>query len=290
MCDEDTVADNNEYLDKIGDVTRRSFAVISAAALSACATSEENAAQGVVENDVEIRTPDGVADCYFVHPAKGRYPAVLVWPDIVGLRPAFRKMGKRLAESGYSVLVVNPFYRAAKAPVLPEGASFQDPANRAKLLPLAQSLTADTTKTDAVAFINWLDDQRCVDKLRKIGTTGYCMGGPMTLRTAAAVPHRVGAGGSFHGGNLVTTQPNSPHLLIPQTKAAYLYAIAQNDDASQPGAKDVLRDAYAKAGLSAEIEVYPAMHGWCALDSAVYNHDQAEKAWSRLLALLQKSL
>lgn len=290
MCDEDTVADNNEYLDKIGDVTRRNFAIISAAALSACATSEENAAQGVVENDVEIKTPDGVADCYFVHPAKGRYPAVLVWPDIVGLRPAFRKMGKRLAESGYSVLVVNPFYRAAKAPVLPEGASFQDPANRAKLLPLAQSLTADTTKTDAVAFINWLDDQRCVDKLRKIGTTGYCMGGPMTLRTAAAVPHRVGAGGSFHGGNLVTTQPNSPHLLIPQTKAAYLYAIAQNDDASQPGAKDVLRDAYAKAGLSAEIEVYPAMHGWCALDSAVYNHDQAEKAWSRLLALLQKSL
>lgn len=291
MCDEDTVADNETFLARAGDVTRRGFAAIGAAALAACATSAETAAQGVAEADVVIPTPDGAADCYFVHPAAGKHPAILVWPDIVGLRPAFRMMGKRLAEAGYAVLVVNPYYRQAKAPVLPEGASFQDPAVRAKLMPLAQSLSPETNKIDAIAFVSWLDAQEAVDTARKIGTTGYCMGGAMTIRTAAARADRIGAGAAFHGGNgLATDQPNSPHLLIAQTKARYLYCIAQNDDQSRPEVKTMLKEAYAKAGLPAEIEVYPALHGWCALDSAVYNHDEAERAWARQLALFEQAL
>ncbi len=293
MCDERTAKDDEEFLKQSG-ISRREFTVLTGAAAMAVMAGllpQPANAAAVKEKDVKIKTPDGTADCYFVSPASGKHPAVLIWPDAFGLRPAFRTMGKRLAESGYAVLVVNPFYRTVKAPVFPTGASFQDPPVREKLMSLMGALTPATNKTDALAFVAWLDKQKSVDKKRKMGTTGYCMGGAMTVRTAAALPDRVGAGGSFHGGRLVTKDENSPHLLIPSTKASYLYAIAENDDKTEPDTKTVLRDTYAKAGLPAEIEVYAgAMHGWCALDSQVYNQLQAERAWGRLLALFQTAL
>jgi carboxymethylenebutenolidase len=244
-------------------------------------------AVAVTESDVNVTTPDGTADCYFVHPASGAAAAVLVWPDIFGLRPAFRQMGKRLAESGYSVLVVNPFYRVKKAPTAEKGAA----TPIADVRPLAQGLNETTQMTDAKAFIGWLDKQASVDKNRKVGTQGYCMGGPIAFRTAAAVPERVGAVGSFHGGGLVNDTPNSPHLLAAKTKAQFLICIAENDDQRSPNEKNVLKDTFSKAGLPAEIEVYTgAAHGWCPPDSGVYNEPQAEKAWSRLLALYGKAL
>jgi carboxymethylenebutenolidase len=241
----------------------------------------------VTESEVTVMTPDGIADCYFVHPASGTAPAVLVWPDIFGLRPSFRQMGKRLAESGYSVLVVNPFYRTKKAPTADAGAATPIP----QLLPLAQALNETTHMTDAKAFIAWLDQQPSVARNRKVGTQGYCMGGPMAFRTAAAVSDRVGAVASFHGGGLVTTNPNSPHLQTAKTKVQLLIAIAANDDMRAPNDKTVLKETFAQANLAAEIEVYTgAAHGWCPPDSTVYNEPQAEKAWSRLLALYAKAL
>ena len=249
------------------------------------------AAADVTETEVQIKTPDGTCDAYFVHPATGAHPGVLIWPDIFGLRPAFRQMGKRLAESGYAALVVNPFYRVKPAPTAPEHPDFNDAATRTALMSLMGALTQETAFTDAKAFIPWLDAQSAVDKKRKMGTTGYCMGGPLTMRTAAAMPARVGAGASFHGGGLVTDKPDSPHLLVPKMKAHYLFAIAENDDQKQPEAKDVLRAAFARAKLPAEIEVYAGtMHGWCPPDSQVYNQEQAEKAWSRLLVLFKSAL
>ena len=245
-------------------------------------------AAAVTESEVTVTTPDGSADCYFVHPASGTAPGVLVWPDIFGLRPAFRQMGKRLAESGYSVLVVNPFYRVKKAPTAEAGGA--TPIQQ--VMPLAQGLNETTHMTDAKAFIGWLDQQASVAKNRKMGTQGYCMGGPIAFRTAAAVPDRVGAVASFHGGNgLATNMPNSPHLEAAKSKAQFLIAIAANDDMSQPNEKDVLKETFAKANLPAEIEVYAgAQHGWCPPDSGVYNEPQAEKAWSRLLVLYGKAL
>jgi carboxymethylenebutenolidase len=290
MCDLDTLKDSTAFLQQ-QKLSRRQFAALGAGAGASFMLPAVANAQQVVEQDVEISTPDGVADCYFVHPAAGASAAVLVWPDILGLRPAFRAMGKRLAESGYAVLVVNPFYRNARAPVVAEGASFQQPEVRDTVMPLAQALTAETHFTDARAFIAWLDQQPAVDTSRKIGTTGYCMGGPMIMRTAAAVPERVGAAASFHGGGLATDAENSPHRLIPEMQASFLIAIAENDDASEPQAKDILRQTFDASGLDAEIEVYEGtLHGWCPPDSAVYHEAQAERAWSRLLALFEKAL
>ncbi|SVA26357.1 uncharacterized protein METZ01_LOCUS79211 [marine metagenome] len=290
MCDEHTQHDADEFLRRTG-MTRRQFGKLSAAAGMAVMFPPVANAQAVTETDVEVTTPDGVADCFFVHPSTGRHPAVLVWPDILGLRPAFRAMGRRLAQSGYSVLVVNPFYRDARSPVVGEGASFGQPETRNIVLPLAGNLNADTHFTDARAFVGFLDQQAAVDTDRKIGTTGYCMGGPMVMRTVAAVPDRLGAGATFHGGGLATDADDSPHLLIPNTTAQMLHCVAANDDENNPEAKNVLRDAYASAGLSAEIEVYEgAMHGWCPPDSQVYNEAQAERAWSRLLVLLESAL
>jgi carboxymethylenebutenolidase len=290
MCDLDTLHDTTEHL-KNNELSRRHFMAISAGLSAATLLPAVANAQAVKESDVMIKTPDGEADCYFVHPAQGASAAVLVWPDILGLRPSFRAMGKRLAESGYAVLVVNPFYRGAKAPVVPEGTSFQDPVIRSKVMPLAQALNATTHVTDAKAFVGWLDQQAAVDKNRKIGTTGYCMGGPMVMRTVATLPARVGAGGTFHGGGLATADANSPHLLIPNMKASLLIAIAENDDKTDPKAKDTLKESFAKAGLKAEIEVYAgAQHGWTVPDSAVYHQVQAEKAWSRLLELFKTAL
>jgi carboxymethylenebutenolidase len=290
MCDQDHYEqDLHDYVER-GAVTRREFSAISFGAGMAFLLPSVANAVAVTESDVKIKTPDGVADCYFVHPASGAAAGVLVWPDILGLRPAFRQMGKRLAESGYSVLVVNPFYRSKPSPVVPLGASFSDPEIRKSVMGLAGVLNATTHVTDAKAFIGWMDTQAAVDKRKKIGTTGYCMGGPIVMRTAAAVPNRVGAGGSFHGGGLVTKNPDSPHLLVPTMKAQFLFAVAQNDDEREPEAKTVLKETFAKANLPAEIEVYPAAHGWCPPDSAVYNEAQAEKAWSRMLALFSKAL
>jgi carboxymethylenebutenolidase len=235
-----------------------------------------------------VTTPDGTADCYFVHPSSGTAAGVLVWPDIFGLRPAFRQMGKRLAESGYAVLVVNPFYRTKKAPTADQGAA--TPIQQ--LLPLARTLNEMTNMTDAKTFVGWLDEQSAVAKNRKMGTQGYCMGGSMAFRTAVAMPDRVGAVASFHGGNgLVTKDANSPHLEAAKTHAQFLIAIASNDDKTAPDEKNVMKETFANAGLPAEIEVYTgALHGWCPPDSGVYNKDQAEKAWSRLLELYGKAL
>ena len=289
MCDQNHFEDDLEkYLRP--ELTRRQFGM-AAVGFSMAILAHAADAVDVVESDVSVKTPDGAADCYFVHPATGAHAGVLIWPDILGLRPAFRQMGKRLAQSGYSVLVVNPYYRSQKSPVVPEGASFANEATRNTVLPLARTLNATTHVTDAKAFVGFLDTQPSVSKSRKIGTTGYCMGGPIVMRTAAAVPGRVGAGASFHGGGLVTTQPNSPHLLIPEMKAQFLFCIAENDDMREPETKNTLRDAFAKAKLPAEIEVYAgAAHGWCPPDSAVYNKDQAERAWNRLLVLFGKAL
>ena len=291
MCDERTVKESNEHLNSGNELTRREFGALSAGTGLAMLLPRAADAQDVTEQDVEVQTPDGIADCYLVHPSAGTHPGVVIWPDILGLRPAFRQMGKRLAESGYSVLVVNPFYRSARAPVVPEGASFQDESIRNTVFPMAQALNAETHVTDARAFVDFLDTQAAVDPERKMGTTGYCMGGPITMRTAWARADRIGAGASFHGGGLVTDQPNSPHLLVAEMDVHYLFAIAENDDMNDPEAKNVLRETFATAGLPAEIEVYEgALHGWCPPDSAVYNEAQAERAWSRLLALFETAL
>ena len=290
MCDEKTLRDNEAYFKKNG-ITRRKFNKLSAGAGLAMALPPVANAQSITRSNVEITTPDGVADCYFVHPASGSHAAVLVWPDILGLRPAFEMMGERLAQSGYSVLVVNPFYRSARAPVVEEGASFSDDNVRNTVFALAGELNETTHFQDAEAFATWLDAQDSVDTSRGIGTTGYCMGGPMVMRSVAAVPHRFRAGATFHGGGLATDADNSPHLLIPQTNASMLHAVAANDDESNPAAKEILREAYADAGISAEVEVYEGtLHGWCPPDSDVYNEAQAERAWSRLLALFDTAL
>jgi carboxymethylenebutenolidase len=286
MCDQDHFDDDLKEFEARGMVTRRQFGVLLGAGIAMMLPQVANAV-AVTEMDVTIKTPDGTADCYFVHPATGTAPGVLVWPDIFGLRPSFRQMGKRLAESGYSVLVVNPFYRTKKAPTAEQGAATPIPS----LMPLAQSLNETTQMTDAKVFIPWLDMQASVAKNRKIGTQGYCMGGPFAFRTAAAMPDRIGAVATFHGGGLVTDMPNSPHLQAAKTKAQFLIAIAANDDMRSPNEKNVLKETFANAKLPAEIEVYAgAAHGWCPPDSGVYNEPQAEKAWSRLLALYGKAL
>jgi carboxymethylenebutenolidase len=292
MCDEHTELSNEEHF-KIGDLSRRGFSAMSMAALAACATSPENA-KGVTEQEVEITTADGTMDAHFVAPASGKHPAVLVWPDIMGLRPAFRVMGKRLAESGYAVLTVNPFYRSQKGQVFDAATEkFSDPPVRARLVPMMQAATSnpENTRNDATAAIAWLDKQKQVDTSKGVGTTGYCMGGPLVMRTMAFVPNRVRAGGSFHGGGLATAAPTSPHLLVPQMKAkAVLIAVAQNDDNTDPTVKDKVRDAFAAVSIPAEIEVYPAQHGWCPPDSQVFDQAQADRAWGRLLATFEKGL
>lgn len=291
MCDDHTEAEDEAFLAK-ADVSRRAFSVLAAGALAACASGQtaDGETLAVSEREVEIVTGDGTCDAHFVHPARGRHPGVIVWPDIRGLRPAFRQMGKRLAESGYAVLTVNQFYRNQRAPILQPGENWQDPPIRARIMPMAQALNATTATTDARAFVNFLDAQAAVDKRRKIGTTGYCMGGALVMATAATVPDRVGAGASFHGGGLATLAPTSPHRRIPQMKASFLIAVAQNDDARDPEEKERLRAAFAAANLPAEIEVYPAQHGWCPPDSQVHDAVQAERAWARLLALFGTAL
>jgi carboxymethylenebutenolidase len=283
------------------DITRRDFVKTTAAAGFAVAAGVTLGAQQAVETNVEIRTPDGTCDAAFIHPASGSHPAVVIWPDAFGLRPSMRDIAKHLATAGYSVLVPNPFYRVAKAPVFEDASNFNfgDPAQRSKLTPLMGSINADgAAERDAAAFIAWLDTQRQVDRNKKVGTQGYCMGGALVVRTAAAVSNRVGAGASFHGGGLVTPNPNSPHLLAPKIKARMYFGVAASDDAQQPDAKTKLKEAFDAAKVPVEIEVYPqAQHGWCVPDmpkqpngQPIYNKPDAERAWGKLLALYKAAL
>ena len=284
MCDQDFM---NEL--KPGALSRREFGMLGiGAGLFAMLPRAADAAE-VTESAVTIKTQDGTCDAHFVHPVSGAHAAVLVWPDIFGLRPAFEQMGKRLAESGYAVLTVNPFYRLQKAPTA-NGTSFAGDA-RDKLFAMMNSLTPEGEARDAQAFISWLDAQKAVDTKKKIGTTGYCMGGPIVLRTAGAVPARVGAAATFHGAAMTTKDPNSPHLQIAKTKASYLICIADSDDKQDPTSKDILNKTFEDAKLPHEVEVYKgAQHGWCAIDTQAYNKELAEKAWARQLALFSKAL
>jgi len=285
MCNRDHSAEDVAKFEQLGLVTRRQFGALAGAGVSMVLPSVANAV-AVTEQDVTITTPDGTADAYFVHPATGTAPGVLYWPDIFGLRPASRQMGKRLAESGYSVLVINPFYRLKKAPTAENGGATPIPP----LIPMMESLNETTHMTDAKAFVAWLDSQPSVAKDKKIGTQGYCMGGPMAIRTAVVAPGRVGAVATFHGADLVTNQPNSPHLQASRTKAQFLIAIAMDDDENSPAEKRILEATFTKAKLPAEIEVYKGAHGWCEPDTPVYNQPEAERAWTRLLALYGRAL
>ena len=281
------------------DLSRRDFVALSVASGLAAATAGAAGALPVVETDVVVKTADGSCDAAFLHPASGTHPGVLIWPDAFGLRPSMRDIGRRLAAEGYAVLVPNPFYRVAKAPLFENASNvdFQDPATRARLGPLMGSVNAaGAAEKDAAAYVAFLDAQPQVDRMRKIGTQGYCMGGALVVRTAAAVPERIGAGASFHGGGLVTDKPDSPHLLAPRIRGRMYFGIAANDDQRQPDAKDKLRAAFAAAKVPAEIEVYPARHGWCVPDmpmdagAPIYSAPEAERAWAKLLALYRGAL
>jgi carboxymethylenebutenolidase len=292
MADETRDTQNN-------DLSRREFVGLSVAASLAAAAGGSAAAQGsVTETNVEVKTPDGTCDAAFIHPAAGSHAAVIIWPDAFGLRPAMRDMAKRLAADAYTVLVPNPFYRVTRAPgIKMEGFSFQNAENMAELRKLMGGIAASgAAERDAQAFIAWLDTQKQVDRSKKIGVQGYCMGGALTFRTAAAVPDRVGAGASFHGGGLVTQAPDSPHAMIPKMKARMYVAVASNDDARQPDAKDALKKAFADAKVPGEVEVYKGLHGWCVPDmpaeagKPIYEKGDAERAWSKLLALYKSAL
>jgi carboxymethylenebutenolidase len=307
MCDETTRAENEAFLKRraLGVGAVATVATLSAgcktttvpadSAAAAPAAAEEPAETATEAGEttsarVTIETPDGSAEGFFVTPAQGKHPAVLIWPDIAGLRPAFEAMATRLAAQGYAVLSVNQYYRSSKLPITETFAEWGTEEGQARIRPMLEPLTSAAIARDGAAFVAWLDQQPQVDTAKKIGTTGYCMGGPFTVRTAAAAPERVGVIGSFHGGGLVTEKPDSPHTLFETMTAAALICVAQNDDARQPEAKTRLKEAAEAAGRTAEIEVYPAQHGWCVTDSPVYDEAQAERAWARLLANLEEHL
>lgn len=290
MCDEFTREAEDEALARRG-LSRREFAALGASvAIAGCAGTTNGATSGgndVTEKMVQITTADGVADGFFVHPAEGAHPGVVMWPDIAGLREAKKVMARRLAAAGYAVLCVNQYYRGGPPP-LESFSDWRTPEGQAKIKPMREALTPEAVTRDARAYVAFLDGEDAVDKTRGIGSNGYCMGGPFTVRTAAAMPSRVGAAASLHGGGLVTDEPDSPHKLLAKTKAAYLFAIARNDEAKAPGDKDALRKAADAAGVKAEIEVYAADHGWCVPDSPSYDPNEADRAWDRMLALYSK--
>jgi carboxymethylenebutenolidase len=290
MCDEFTRSAEDQALARKG-LTRREFAALGAAATIVACSGGDGQAQpsaDLPERMVQVTTPDGKADAFFVHPATGAHPGVVMWPDIAGLRDAFKAMARRLARAGYSVLLVNQYYRNAPAPVLTSFAEYRSSDGQARLQPMIAAITPDGTMRDAKAFVAILDAQQTVDKRRKIGTNGYCMAGPFAVRTAAAAPDRVGAAASLHGADMVGDDPDSPNNLIAKTRASFLFAIARNDDERDPGAKDTLRRDAAAAGRPAEIEVYPADHGWCVLDTPAYDKTEADRAWGRMLALFAR--
>ena len=290
MCDELTAIDEEAALAAKG-LSRREFAALGAAGVLGAAVADPVLAKDVmvvVEESVLIPTGEGNIDALFIRPAKGKHPAVILWPDIAGVREAYRMMGKRLAASGYAVLVVTQYYRSAQAPIMNSIAEWRTPEGQAKLRPMIGALSAEGIIRDAQAMVTWLDQRGEVNRKRGIGTCGYCMGGPFTVRTAAAVPTRGRAAASFHGGGLVTDKPDGPHRLLASTKASYLIAVARNDDAKAPSDKDTFAAAAKAAGRPAEVEVYAADHGWCTLDAPVYDKGEAERAWSRMLALFKR--
>ena len=288
MCTEKMEAER----DRAGmPVARRRFAALAGVgALMAALPARAMAGKPVKGRDVTITTADGVCDAYFVAPAEGRHPAVLMWPDIRGLRPAFRQMAERLAGEGYAVLCVNPFYRWQKAPVVDAENDWGVAAVREKLFQYYRELQRPLVEIDAAAHLAFLDAQAEVDTARKIGTSGYCMGGPMTIYTAALKPDRVGAAASFHGASVATDKPDSPHLLIAASKAGYLFAIGEDDDKETPNEKVLLKAVLEPRPEWHEVEVYPAQHGWCPPDGRVYNEAAAEKAWARMLELFKAEL
>jgi carboxymethylenebutenolidase len=316
MCDDLTEAENDAHLE--ARLNRREVNLGAGAALAAILTgctrpaaparepepsaapASEGSAQApppaaalapeITSRMVTIETPEGTAEAFFVAPKGGKHPAVLLWPDVAGLRDAFQKMATRLAGEGYAVLAVNQYYRSAKLPILSTFSEWRTEAGKAKLAPLRAALTPEGIAKDGAAFVAWLDQQQEVDRTKRIGTSGYCMGGPFAFRTAAAAPARVGVIASFHGGGLVTDEPDSPHALFPTMKVAALICIAQNDDERQPEAKTALRQAAEAAQTPAEVEVYPAQHGFCVIDSPVYDEAQAERAWARMLTTFQRHL
>jgi carboxymethylenebutenolidase len=300
MTKQDDARHPADHDESTTDLSRRDFVALSLAAGIAAATDKmvSAAEMPVMVMNVDVKTPDGTCDAALIHPNTGSYPGVIVWPDAFGLRPAMIDIGKRIAAEGYSVLVPNPYYRLTKAPgINTNGFNFSNPTDRAKINPLMGSIgAAGAAEKDAAAFIGFLDGQKAVNTSKKIGAQGYCMGGPLVFRTLAAVPNRMGAGGSFHGGGLVTDQPGSPHLLIPKMRARLYVGIAANDDQRQPDAKDTLKDAFAAAKVPAEIEVYKSQHGWCVpdmpapADAPIYNKPDAEKAWAKLVALYKAAL
>jgi len=269
-------------------MSRRRFAALGIAAaglsVTACATAASGPLQ-VAEREVVVTTPEGPAEAVLFYPEGTRpSPGVLFWPDIGGLRPSMRDMGRRLAGSGYAVLVVNPFYRAGSAAAT--AGVGRDPEKRAAL---RAGMTPAGIDSDSKAFVSYLDSLPQTSNA-KVGVQGYCMGGPLSFRTAAAVPHRIGAVGSFHGGGLVTEDADSPHLLIGDTNARYLVAIANNDDEREPQVKSVLRQTFDATGRPAIVEVYAGNHGWCVPDNGAYNLAEAERAWATLLDLYRAAL
>lgn len=285
MCDDYTATKEGSALVGKG-ISRRQFAAMGAAvAMVACAQPGNGRTAALRESTVRVPTPDGMADAFFVHPTRGKHPAVIIWPDIGGLRESFNVMARRLASAGFAVLVVNQYYRSAAAPVLTSFAEWRTPEGQAKLKPMIAGVTPEGTMRDAAALAAFLDKHARVDTRCKIGTQGYCMGGPHSIRAAAAVPNRIGAAASFHGAGIATDKPDSPHLLLPRAKATFLIAVAQNDDARDPGEKSRFTAAAAAAGLTAEAVVYPANHGWCVPDSPSYDAAQADLAWEQLLGL-----
>lgn len=284
MCDEHESFETGQL-----ELSRRRFAVLGLATTLAACAPMARAQAGLTERKVTIETPDGTMDAFFVHPAGSASPAVIIWPDIAGLRPAFETMARRLAATGRAVLVANHYYRSAPAPQFASSADFREQGGFAKVEPWRALMTPDAIGSDTKALVAWLDGQDAVDTSRGIGTQGYCMGGPITVHAAAASP-RIRAAASFHGGGLVTDAPNSPHRRLAETNAAFLFAIARNDDAEAPEEKDVLRAAAEAADRKAEIEVYAGDHGWTVIDSARYAHEAAERAYERLLALYDAAL
>ncbi len=306
MCDDFTESDNERWLEQnIGrrGLVRMGVGAVAIIAMPGCASGPEASAPATSASSGEtagkaplqsatssravvIETPDGKADGHFVFPREGKHAGVILWPDIAGLREAYQKMAERLAEQGFAVLVVNQYYRSAKAPILSSLAEWKTDAGKEKLKPMIEAITPEATTRDGAAFVKFLDAQPETDTTKKLATSGYCMGGPFAVRTAAASP-RVGAVASFHGASLVTDKPDSPHLLLGKTQARFLFAIAKNDDERQPEAKTKLKEAADAAGRPAEVEVYPAQHGFCTIDAPVYDQAQAERAWARMLATFE---
>lgn len=287
MCD----SDNHQGYIVDTSFTRRSVVLGVSSAVALSGVPAAAFAANVVETDVMVPTPEGSADAALFHPAgSGSWPAVLMWPDILGLRPVFRDMGRRLAAEGYVVLVPNPFYRTKRAPIVTGPFDFNDPKQMGPIMKLRSTLTDAAIDKDAAAFISFLDKQKQTDRRKGAGVQGYCFAGPLAFHTAAVRSDRIRAVGSFHGGGLVTKDADSPHLLIPKTKASFVVAIARNDDAKQPDAKDILKAAFAAAKRPAIVEVYPADHGWCVPGGQTYDHAAAEKAWAELLRLYRTNL